>query len=103
MMMGDGNTDASRPIKEFFEAIQKDPRIGAVHIALYMALYYKWLSLSCPAFIEAYAYEVMPVARIFSRMTYYQVIKGLGEYGYIKYVPSRHKRRSSKVYLKLKE
>ena len=99
MIIGNGKIDDFGPLQYFFTTIQKDPRVGAVHVAVYMALYYKWLSLSCPDFIVAHAYEVMPVARIFSRWTYYQVIRALSEYGYIRYLSTRHKLRGSKVYL----
>ena len=89
--------DAARPVKDFFVAIETDPRIGAVHIAVFMALYYKWLSMSCCKEIRVFTHEVMFVAKVSSRTTYCEVVKGLRDYGYISYEPSFNRKRGSKI------
>ncbi len=102
MIAAEYNINSLEPLADFLKGIQNDPRIGAIHIAVFLAFYCKWLSLSCPVWVEAFAYEIMPVAKVSSRMTYYQIIEGLRANGYIKYKPSRHKGRGSKVCIRIK-
>ncbi|WEK17889.1 MAG: hypothetical protein P0Y49_13885 [Candidatus Pedobacter colombiensis] len=79
--------DMLLPVRSFFVAIQSDPRIGATHIAVYMALYCKCLAEGDNE-IRVFASDIMPVAKIFSRMTYCKVINDLCSMGYIEYKPS---------------
>ncbi|WP_316834970.1 hypothetical protein [Pedobacter nutrimenti] len=90
--------EASQPLKDFFEGIDTNPRIGTVHIAVFMALYYKWLSVSCSDEFIVFAREMMPIAKISCPKTYYEALKGLKESGYIGYERSYKRTKGSRFY-----
>jgi hypothetical protein len=83
----------------FFNAIEKDPRISITHIGLYMALcqYSKGHGGINP--IEVFSRQIMKIAKISSPVTYHRSIKELNAYGYIKYEPSFNKHQGSRVHL----
>lgn len=83
----------------FFAAIVRDPRIGISHIALYMALYQRWVKEGGAGPVQAFSHEVMPEAKIYSSATYHRVLRELDAYGYLRYEPSYSRMRRSRVYL----
>jgi len=91
--------DEVKEISSFFSAIKEDPRIGATHISLYMALFqfYNLNRLTNPIAITRTS--VMEVAKIRGLATYHRCMKDLVECGYIEYVPSFNPAVSSMVYL----
>jgi len=88
-----------KEITSFFAAIKNDPRIGATHISLYMALFqfYNLNRLTNPIAITRTS--VMEVAKIRGLATYHKCMRDLVECGYIEYYPSFDPGVSSKVYL----
>jgi hypothetical protein len=88
------------PLSEFLLAIGKDPRIGPVHIALFTVLFNKWVNEQYPIAIRIVSYQVMPLAKIASKVTFHKTIKELDTYGYLRYVPCFN-RKGSKVYFKI--
>jgi len=53
--------------------------------------------------MQAYAHEIMPLAKILASTTYHRCIRDLHELGYIFYEPSYKRNQPSKIYLKLEE
>jgi len=88
-------------LNRFFEKCNSDPRIGAIHIAVYMAILNIWLKRGCTDSITMFSWEVMPEAKISTRVTYIKVIKELNEYGYISYSTSYNSQRGSRFKLVL--
>ncbi len=88
-----------KELTSFFSAIKEDPRIGATHISLYMALFqfYNLNLLSNP--ISITKSSVMDVAKIRGLATYHRCMKDLVECGYIQYELSFNPTITSKVYL----
>jgi len=88
-----------KELTSFFSAIKEDPRIGATHISLYMALFqfYNLNRLTNPIAITRTS--VMEVAKIRGLATYHRCMKDLVECGYIQYEPSFNPVVSSRVYL----
>jgi len=88
-----------KEITSFFSAIKEDPRIGATHISLYMALFqfYNLNRLTNPIAITRTS--VMEVAKIRGLATYHKCMKDLVECGYIEYQPSFNPAVSSQVFL----
>ena len=82
-------------LKELLQPLWADPRLGPVHICLYLDLLLcsgsggEWFVID-PA-------EVMRRAKIHSRKTYYQVMNDLASGGYVEYRPSRNKKSGSRV------
>jgi hypothetical protein len=89
---------AQEVLTGFFDGIASDPRIGATHIALFMALYRQWLKSGCQDPIKVFSRTTMPLAKISSSATYHKVIIELHEYGYLRYEPSFN-RKGSKVFI----
>jgi hypothetical protein len=90
-------------LSDFFSAIEKDPRISITHIGIYAALLQCWKNHNCSNPVRANSKEIMQLAKITGRGTYFKIIKELSNYGYINYVPSNKRNRSSKFYVGLSE
>jgi len=95
------NVQLALHLNRFFEKSNSDPRIGAVHIAVYMAILNIWLQRGCTNTVTLFSWEVMPEAKISGRMTYRKVIRELGEYGYLCYRASFSKNKGSRFELLL--
>jgi hypothetical protein len=72
----------------FMEQIRMDPRIGPLHISLYLAIFYCWRLQGGNDVVEFTGKELMPIAKIAGGTPFYRCIKQLHEYGYIRYEPS---------------
>lgn len=84
----------------FFEAIEKDRRLGISHIGLYVTFVYLWEKQGFKGPVLAFGKEVMQLSRIGSTATYQKLIRQLGQYGYIRYKPSYYKGRGSRIFLR---
>lgn len=87
-----------KPLSDFFSAIEKDYRISITHIGIYAALLQFWKDKGFINPIEAFSYDIMPIAKISGSNTYHKCIKELHEYGYIRYEPSFKNNQRSKIY-----
>lgn len=79
------------------ERLQRDPRIGPVHVAIYLALCGMRTEMEEPVTVSAT--KMRRLAKIGGKTPYYRTIQELAEYGYIKYVPSCDPARPSEVWL----
>ncbi|MUG03784.1 hypothetical protein ECC01_22805, partial [Bacillus tequilensis] len=82
-------------LQTFFEGVVRDPRVGTTHIALFGALYQRWVEAGSVDPVQAYSHEVMPAAKIYSSSTYHRVLRELDAYGYLQYEPSYNRLRRS--------
>jgi hypothetical protein len=87
------------PIAVFFEAIKHDARIGSTHIGIYAALVQYWQANGFQNPMQAYAHEVMPLAKISASTTYHKCIRDLHDFGYIIYQPSYKRNERSRIIL----
>ncbi|MES2457573.1 MAG: hypothetical protein V4594_18595 [Bacteroidota bacterium] len=88
-----------KPLLQFLEHMQTDPRIRTTHIAAYMALYQLWLTQGCPECLEVKGKVHMHLAKISSSATWHRAIRFLNEFGYILYCPTFNKMASTVVYM----
>jgi hypothetical protein len=72
----------------FMEDARGDPRIGPLHVSLYVAMSYCWLQQGGKESVEFTGKELMQIAKIAGGTPFYRCIKQLHEYGYIRYEPS---------------
>jgi len=86
-------------INDFFLSIESDPRVGPMHICLYLTLIDQ-MTIDKTNPISIRSRKIMSKAKIFGVGTYHRVIRDLNEFGYIEYVPSHYHRKASQVYLK---
>lgn len=87
-----------RPIAGFFDGIRNDPRIAITHIGLYAAIVQYWQDHGFANPIEAYSYDIFPVAKI-SVNTYHKCMRDLHDFGYINYEPSFKRNQPSRFFL----
>ena len=85
-------------LSRFFDAIEKDPRVNSTHIGVYAALLQCWVKQGCPGPLEAFSHEIIRVAKLSSRDTYFKYIRELNEYGYIRYERSFNRNFRSRIY-----
>ena len=85
---------------DFFDTIADDPRIGASHIVIYMALLHAWQERGCPETMEIATYEIMQYTKIRKRDTYLMRIKDLAVFGYLKYYPAENEYVKAEVEFK---
>lgn len=86
-------------ITGFLKVIEDDPRIGPVHISLFMAILnaYKAQDMKIP--ISIFSRDLMKVAKISAGATFRKCIWDLHELGLIKYVPSFNPLLGSLIYI----
>jgi hypothetical protein len=86
-------------LANFFYAIREDPRIGPVHISLYMAIIQEWSINDCKDPIRVYSRDLMQLAKISGIATYHRSVRDLNDFGYIKYQPSYNRFSKSLIYV----
>lgn len=90
--------DFSKPLSDFFSAIEHDPRISITHIGIYAALLQYWSEHHFENPVHVFSYDIMRIAKVSASTTFHKTIRELSEYGYIKYEPSFKRNKGSKVY-----
>jgi hypothetical protein len=88
-------------LTEFYCSAAANPRMGATHLALFMAFFQHWSKNGFQNPVEFTSRDIMPLAKIDSRATYHRCLRDLVECGYIRYVPSCNPFLKSLVYLEL--
>lgn len=88
-----------KPLSGFFEAIRKDGRISITHIGIYASLVQYWQEHDFQNPMQAYAHEVMVLAKISASTTYHRCIRDLHDFGYVRYEPSFKRNQRSRIYL----
>ncbi|MCC8409338.1 hypothetical protein LJ707_10375 [Mucilaginibacter sp. UR6-1] len=80
--------DKSKPLSDFLSLVQQDGRIGSTHIAIYVALWKYRLNEGFANPIQVFSRDIMRIAKISWRNTFYNCVNDLDRYGYITYEPS---------------
>lgn len=86
-----------RELTWFYEAIREDHRILPSHIAVFMALFQCWNQNDFQNPVPITRRQVMEAAKISGLATYHRCIRDLHVYGYIRYQPSYHPSKRSRV------
>lgn len=88
-----------KPLSDFFTAIAKDGRISTTHIGVYAALLQYWQEHACINPVQVYSHEMMRIAKISAKATYFKIVQDLHLFGYLRYEPSYKRNCPSRVYL----
>ena len=72
----------------FFLRLNRDQRLTAHHISLYMAIFHFWNAALFQDSINASRDQLMKLSRIGGRNTYARCMKDLHRWGYIRYIPT---------------
>ena len=88
--------DALTVLENFLQRAQRDPRIGPVHISLYLGMWKLWRD---GGFMENgirfFSYQLLPLGKVSSCSTYHKAIRQLHVFGYICYAASYNRYRGS--------
>ncbi|PSL33639.1 hypothetical protein CLV60_1018 [Dyadobacter jiangsuensis] len=99
MIHSDSQSSALECLTAFFTRIQKDPKIGPSHIALYLTIWKETISSGNPGHLAIYSRSLMKGAKINSSSTYSRVLKDLCNGGYICFEPSYFHNQPSRYLL----
>lgn len=80
-----------------FERFNNDTRIRQCHITLYLAFFQKWNREYFKKTITVNRELIVERAKIKSKTTYHNYVKDLNDWDYLKYYPSYHPARGSKI------
>lgn len=80
-----------------FERFNNDERIKQGHITLYIAFFQKWNKEFFKKIITVNRELIMKRAKFKSKTTYHNHLRDLDAWGYLKYYPSYHPSRGSKI------
>ena len=80
-----------------FEHFNKDHRIKQGHITLYLAFFQKWNREYFKKTITINREQIMDRAKIKSKTTYHNYLRGLNDWGYLQYYPSFNPARGSEI------
>lgn len=84
-------------LRGFFNYLDKDEKMTAHHISLYMALFNVWNINRFREYFEINRMDLMAMARIGSKNTYSKCMKELNDWGYIQYASGSNRYQVSKV------
>lgn len=87
-------------LSTFYLVAADDPRIGATHVALYLAILNQWSTVGATNPIIINRRAIMRNAKIRSRHMYNKCMNDLHDFGYLIYTRSVNAYTSSSVILK---
>jgi len=90
--------DRSKPLTDFLSLVQQDGRIGSTHNAIYVALWKFRINEGFTNPIHVFSRDVMRIAKVSWRNTFYNCVSDLDRYGYIRYMPSNNKKIGSMIH-----
>lgn len=88
----------AKVLPDFFQAMDRDPRLSSTHVSLYFSLIRQWARSDFKGCIRVYARHGAHRAKI-SMVSYIKCLKDMHEFGYIRYVPSYNSAEPSSIYL----
>lgn len=83
----------------FISRVASDERLKPTHISLYVALCHGWIANRFQRRYNVSRRQLMKLSHIHSKSTYHKAISELVDMGYIRYHPSYHPTKGSKVSL----
>ncbi|MEI6949622.1 hypothetical protein V9K67_20715 [Paraflavisolibacter sp. H34] len=86
-------------LTRFLQAIKGDGRIGPTHICIYLAIIQAWSQHGFVNPVSVTRIGIMEAAKISAKATYHKCMNELQDFGYIRYIPSRHPIWFSLVFL----
>ena len=90
--------DIAQHLNQFFSDISVDARITMTHISVYTAILQSASRLEATS-LSMFSYQLMELAKISCGKTYYKAVRELSDFGYIRYEPSFHRNRPSRIHL----
>lgn len=91
-------TDFNSAINDFLDVVIEDPRMGPLHISLYVAILHFYSEQQGQTPVSVFGKQLMKQAKISSHDTYHRYIRELHQYGYVHYIPSYNPLLGSLIY-----
>lgn len=82
-------------------ALSSDQRINVWHVDFYCAVLQLWHSNGFKNPVPVTRRKILDLSHIGNIVTYHKCLRELEQFGYIRYEPSYHPRRGSRMYLLL--
>lgn len=86
-------------VNELLAPLVADKRVGPVHVCLYLAIWQCGEGQGVGGAVAIRREELMRLAKMEGKTTYYRVMADLARWGYVRYRPSRSKGGQSCVCL----
>ncbi|CAN5389070.1 hypothetical protein BH10BAC4_BH10BAC4_07480 [soil metagenome] len=86
-------------LTHYIDRMVSDSRLKPIHLSLSIALCNEWIQNNLRAPYRVSRRLLMKASRIRSKATYHKTMRDLQMFGYLKYVPSYHPQKASKVFL----
>ena len=90
--------DFKTALSDFVRAASDDPRLGPLHISLYVAILDFYNEGAGVVPVSVFSKMLMKRSKISSHDTYHRYIRELHNYGYIHYIPSYNPLLGSLIY-----
>lgn len=92
--------DYTRHLSSFLEKAEHDPAVCPTQISFYLALFRLWqeINFKNPLYVEKK--EIMTASKISSKATYHKCLRILHSGGYIRYHPTSHPYKSSRIFMR---
>lgn len=84
-------------LNAFFNRCDADPRLGPAHLSLYMALFRLWNLNHFRNPVMTGRQTIMSLCKVGSPSTYHKLMRNLHDFAYIRYHPSHHSFKFSKI------
>src|SRR6266542_5047156 len=91
-------SDFNSAFNDFLEAAVEDPRLGPLHVSLYVAILHFYNAGNGLVPISVFGRQLMKREKISSHDTYHRYIRELHQYGYVHYIPSCNPWLGSLIY-----
>jgi hypothetical protein len=86
-------------LNNFLARVTSDANLTTTHIGVCTALAVAWINSGLVNPFTTSRSKLMRAARIKSKATYHKVITDLANFSYIKYEPSYHPTKASKIFI----
>lgn len=90
--------DMQEAISGFLNRVRENPRVGPSHVSLFLAIAYLCRN-SAESGTRLFSHEIMSQAKISAAGTYHKCLRDLVDMGYLRYEPSYHAAKGSKICL----
>lgn len=84
-------------LMSFINRSKADPRLSSTHVSVFLTLLFLCYRRKGDGKLQAFAKEVMPLAKISSPSTYLRCVNDLHTFGYLIYEPSYKNKVGSRI------
>jgi hypothetical protein len=91
--------DDMKTLSELMKPLVDDPRVGPLHLAMYLAIWQCWEKAGQVEAFVVHRRELMRMAKVYGNTTYYRLMAELNNIGVIAYMPRRWKKDGTTIFI----